>query len=400
MRLTLVLLAVVALNACRARVETAPAVSALQSGALVARRGTLEQRLLLTGQLDAARRVSIAVPFLESWQATLKWLESDGAVVKAGQKLVDLDTSSISTTLQAKREAALQAAHLLAQNEAQLRADVAQKSFDAERKQLELDKAKIDAAVPESLLAQREYQDRQMRLQRAGVDFDKARTDLDAAQRAARADLDNLRLALDKARSDIATAERSLAAMTLVAPADGIVVVGDHPWEGRKFQVGDNVWTGLTVMSIPDLASMQIQASLSDVDDGRIAVGDHVAATIDAYPASIYSGRIASISAVAQETGPQSLRRAFNVVVALDRVDESRMRTGLSVKVTVLKKEPRAQLLVPRAAIDFSPKQPRARLADGTFVAVRLGRCNSADCIVLSGIGEGTHLSPIEGNQQ
>lgn len=396
MRPAVLVFALLALSACWMRVEPVPRDTGERETSFVVRKGTLERRILLTGQLDAARRVNVAVPLLESWQATLKWLEADGAVVKAGQKLVDLDTSSTSNALRAKREAALQAEHALAQNQARLRSEVAEKTFEVQKKRLELDKAKIDAALPASLLPLRTYQDNQMRLERAAVDYEKASTDLAAAQRGARADIDNLRLSLEKARSDIATAERSLAAMTLVAPADGIVVAADHPWEGRKFQVGDTVWTGLTVMSIPDLSSMQVQANLPDVDDGKVAVGDRVTVTIDAYPATTYTGKVASISPVAQETGPQSLRRAFNLVVALDSLDLDRMRPGLSTKVTVLERDPQPHLLISRAAVDFSAKEPRVRLAGGSLTKIRVGPCSASDCILLSGLGEGTKLSPFE----
>ena len=51
-------------------------------------------------------------------------------------------------------------------------------------------------------------------------------------------------------------------------------LTGDHPWEGRKLQEGDTVWVGMTVASLPDLDSMIVEASLSDVDDGRIAPMD------------------------------------------------------------------------------------------------------------------------------
>ena len=61
----------------------------------------------------------------------------------------------------------------------------------------------------------------------------------------------------------------------LNAPRDGIIVIGEHPWEGRKFHVGDTVQPGWTIVSLPDLsAGMEVRAELSDVDDGRV-VGRH-----------------------------------------------------------------------------------------------------------------------------
>jgi hypothetical protein len=60
-------------------------------------------------------------------------------------------------------------------------------------------------------------------------------------------------------------------------------------------------------------------------------------------------------------------------------------------------------LLVPRAALDFSsmaqtagsagkPGGPRALLASGGAVPVKLGECGALECVVLSGLAEGTPL--------
>ena len=49
------------------------------------------------------------------------------------------------------------------------------------------------------------------------------------------------------AEGDTLTAEEAIAAMTLQAPRDGILVVATQGREGRKYQVGDNVWVGLSV---------------------------------------------------------------------------------------------------------------------------------------------------------
>ena len=180
--------------------------------------------------------------------------------------------------------------------------------------------------------------------------------------------------------------------MVLKAPRDGILVVADHPWQGRKIEVGDSVWVGLPVVSLPDLNAMQVEAKLSDVDDGRIAVGLRVSCVLDAYPERTYAGRIAEITPVAQEAPGRSLRRAYNVRVELDASDVERMRPGMSVKVEVRLETREGVLLAPRAGLDFAGPRPRARLASGSVVEVDLGPCNRDSCIVEKGIDEGTRL--------
>jgi hypothetical protein len=64
----------------------------------------------------------------------------------------------------------------------------------------------------------------------------------------------------------------------------------------------------------------------------------------------------------------------------------------MSVKVEVLGPETPQALLVPRAALDFSSDPPRALLADGTTIEVRLGPCEATVCVVEEGLAEGTRL--------
>jgi HlyD family secretion protein len=379
------------------------------------RRGAVVREVVLTGELTAARGDNVTVPRLPSWQTSIKWLAEDGSEVKKGERVVELDNSAFTSNLDSKRQAVAQARQELQEKEAEWLADTLQKQLDVESKRSDYDKAKIDAGVPRDLLSAREYETRQMKLKRAEVELAKA-VDLWKAQKTGvAADRQNLTLTLQKAERELAIADQAIAELTLRAPRDGIVVLRDHPWEGRRFLEGDAVFIGLPIAQLPEMASLQAEAALPDVDDGKIAVGDPATVVLDAYPSTPFAGRVASISAVAQESNRQSLRRAFRVVVSLDRLDMTRMRPGLSARVIVRDRRAEARptsgraesglrasaqpasLIAPRAALDFSGKQPRARLAGGKLVNVTVGECSAQECVVRSGLAEGDALAPAEG---
>ncbi|HEX7152886.1 MAG TPA: HlyD family efflux transporter periplasmic adaptor subunit [Thermoanaerobaculia bacterium] len=363
-------------------------------GELRVKRGELRNDLVLTGELEPARGESLTVPALPNWQTSIKWLAEDGSAVKEGEKVVELDNSALTNDLDAKRNTATQALQELQQREAEWSADLEQKQFEVERKRSEHDKARLDAAVPADILSSREYEERQTKLRRTSVELDKAR-DVYASQRqAVAAERDNLLLRIDKAQREIARAEHAIEALVLRAPRDGIVVLRDIPWEGRKLQAGDTVWVGFPIALLPDLSSLRVAAALADVDDGRVAVGMKANVTLDGYPSQSFTGRIESISAVAQESGRQSLRRLFKVIIALDKLDPERMRPGLSARVVVDRGAAKA-LLAPRAALDFSGKEPLAHLANGEKKAIKVGACNAQECIVTSGLEEGERLAPV-----
>ena len=356
------------------------------------RRGTFVSQLVITGELDAAHGAAVTVPALPSWQTSIKWLSPDGVDVKAGDRVAELDNTSIATDLDQKKQTETQARQELEQKNAEWTADLKDKTLDVERKKSELEKATLEAAIPKDIVSKRDYEDRQTKLKRASTEYDKARETLRSQQKAVASDRANLLVKIARAQREVETSLRALDQMVLRAPRDGIVVIRDHPWEGRKLQNGDTVWVGFPIAQMPELDSLQVNASLPDVDDGRIAAGMPATVTIDGYPNVHFPATISTIAAVAQEEARLSMRRKFRVVVKLAKIDQSLMRPGLSARVEIRRATQNNVLIAPRAAIDFSGKQPLARLASGRNVAIGVGACNAQECVITSGLDEGVRL--------
>lgn len=370
--------------------QTPPADAPAQD--LVVRRGDFRDRFLVTGSLDSVKADEIVVPRTPVWLIAIRWMEADGATVAAGQKVLEFDNTAFAGDLEEKRLALTQAQSDLERAQADAVAQTKDREFTLEQRDVALEKARIDAAVPEELLDRRKFQERQLALRRAEVDRAKALEDVESYRASSRADLENKRIAVEKATREIRSAESAIDALTLRAPRAGILVVAENPWEDRKFEVGDTAYVGMTVMRIPDLGAMRVEGQLSDVDDGRIAVGMPAVCVMDMYPGLEFPGKVAELTPVAQEPNRRSLRRAFRVVVDLDRTDPARMRPGMSVKVEVTTAREDGVLLAPRAALDLASSPPRASLADGSEVEVRLGACSAGDCVVESGLTDGTRL--------
>ncbi len=372
-----------------------PISSETETPAVVVR-GDLQPKLLLTGELQAIEAHEILVPRTPLWQMPIRWMEADGELVEEGQKVLELDNTQFSTDLEEKRLAEARATNQLMQKEADIAVELADREFARQQARIALEKARLEAAIPEQLRSRREYQEKQLELTRAGVALDKAEEELGASREAAESELEELHIAKDKASNDVRTAETAIEALILRAPATGILVIAENGSESRKYQVGDNAWVGLAVMKIPELSSMKVEALLSDVDDGKVVAGLRARCTLDTYPEKEYWGTVVEVTPIAQEQDRNSMRRAFRAVVHLDSSDPELMRPGMSVKVEVLPAAVEQALLVPRAALDFSDGSARARLRDGSWVDVTLGACDEARCVVAEGLEEGAELE-IEG---
>ncbi len=375
-------------TANRATSEAPPA----PEGELVVRRGALPGRVLITGELKAIRSEPVTVPQTETWQLQVRWLVEDGAQVRQGDRVAELDHSQFTGDLEQKRFEKSAAANELRQLEADVSVKLAEKQFELDRRAIELEKARIEAAVPAELRERREHQELQLALERAEVAHEKAQDELEAYRESSTAELEVLRIKVREAQRKIRVAERAIEALVLRAPVDGLAIVAENWREGRKFQVGDSAHVGLALVRMPVLSAMKVEAWLSDVDDGLVVPGMPATCTLDTYPDLAFPGRVEDVTPIAQSVRWQSLRRAFRVSIRLDEADPERMRPGMSVKVEVRHGSPREALLAPRAALDLAAEPPRAFLADGDVVEVALGACDSMACEVESGLAEGARL--------
>lgn len=355
-------------------------------------RGAFCARVLLTGELKAARAVDIVVPRTPAWALPIRFLERDGVAVTEGQRVVEFDKASFTSSIEDKRLAALRAANDLRRQLAQNALDLADKRQSVEERRVALEKARIDAEVPEDVLPLRDWQERQLALERARTEHAKAVDDLLAGETAARTEEAVRRIAHEQADRQLAVAEQAISVLSVTAPRAGIFQLSENLREGRKFEINDTCWPGMTVARIPDLAVMQVEASLYDVDDGAVAAGQPALCTVDAFPDEVLPGRVEGVSPLALETARSSLRRVFRVIVSLERFDASRMQPGMSVRVEVLAHQAATALLAPRAALDLAGERPLAYPAKGAPVPVTLGPCNAQVCVVSTGLADGQTL--------
>ncbi|MEM9454062.1 MAG: HlyD family efflux transporter periplasmic adaptor subunit [Myxococcota bacterium] len=360
---------------------------------LLVTRGALYEHVLLTGELEAADSEDLLAPKTEGWATPIRWLIEDGASVKQGDKVVELDNTAILEKISDHDLAVLHAEIELTNQKATSEVELADKRFEVHSQQTALAKAKLDAGVSPELVSRREYQQFQLAVRTAKTGLATAKDDLKAAQEAARLQEQVKRIALQKARRKYDGAVEQIHALALTAPRDGVAVVDTHPWEGRKWQVGDTVWPGLTVAKLPDLSSMIVEAVVSDVDDGRVRPGMKATCVVDAYPDQPLEGTVLAVSPVAREPEHQSQRRFFSVVVELPPTNIENLRPGLSVKVDVRVAEHDDVLLAPRVALDLFVEPPRAWLSSGEAIEVEVGACDAQRCEVLAGLDEGASLT-------
>jgi multidrug resistance efflux pump len=395
-------LALALLASCAAGISCRAASGASDgaaSGEAPAVRRPVEDAFLLTGELRAVRSVSIVTPRGEG-ELQIRWMVDDGTDIGEGDRVVEFDSARLIQNIEDRRLRLRQAENERESKDLTLQAEGDSKRFAVDKAEVEAEKARIDAAVPADLRTAIEWRQMQSTFHEKQAALEKARLDQEAFRTSSRSDLEVLRRTEEKARREMEAAEMSLASMSVRAPRSGIFLVGNFwqwgPEGPRKLQPGDTVWPGFPVASIPDPSEMEVAATLSEVDHGRITAGMKARCVLDTYPDRIFEGRVEEVGAVAAEPrrmmGPGGGRTGFPVRVSVADTDPL-MRPGLSVRVEVVRAAWPQALAVPRKAVRFDKGQAvvmRKGLA-GTS-AVRVAGCTAVECVVESGLAEGDRV--------
>ncbi len=338
------------------------------------------------GALQAERSVAVNVEI----NGKLIYLISEGAIVKPGTKLAEVDTSDL------QREVLNQQ---LAYNNTLADVDRANAELDILKKQNETDlaetQAQFDFDKNELTLAK----DRLTRKQSLYTDKLVTRSDVDQAEGEVRskeftvkkgdatlklkveeisnkeaqksAEVRNIKFRTQMAKRSLDEAQRRVDKAIVTAPAPGMVVL-DTDWgpDGRrKLQAGDSVRPQQTILSLPDLTSMQVKIALGEADAPKVQIGLPVLIRLEAVPKRVFHGTVKSMASLATEPSPWertgNTGKTFEVIIAVKEVEPKTLKPGMTVDAEFIRKSVAKAMYVPLEAIVES--------GDKIFVYVKNG---------------------------
>ena len=354
-------------------------------------RGDLVVRLDVEGTLAAVNSDVLSPPQIRHhWEYKIARMASDGSDIREGDAALTFDTSELERLLLEMR-AALETAEKEIEKK---RTDTLVRRRADELRLAEaranLDKAALKLERPEQFVAAKEIAtlelDRRLASEEVSYLEERKRL-LDDADEIELSILESQRM---QAAIRVRELEDGIERMTLRAPRDGTVVhVTDR--RGEKKRVGDSVWRRNKVIEIPDLSRMMARGIVDEADSGRLAVGQRVELTLDAYPDKTFGGSISKIGKTIQPKTRNSPLRIVRIEIALDETDVSRMRPEMRFRGTIEVDRREDVLLVPAGAIRSGPDGAivtRKSITGDEDVVVTLGRRNQESVEIVDGLSE------------
>ncbi|GAA6170933.1 hypothetical protein NBRC116592_06030 [Colwellia sp. KU-HH00111] len=186
-----------------------------------------------------------------------------------------------------------------------------------------------------------------------------AATEYRRTLRVSQIQIQNSRNAIVKAKRDhqralnrVSKTKQNLLACELTAPISGTVIHKTiSKAEGvQKIQVGDNIWSGQTLMDIPDTNQLILNTQIREFDVAKINTNLKAKVYLDAYSNAAYTGRVSRINKVVS-SGENGVNR-FNVEITIDK-SPTNVHVGMSGRADIMIKEVNNKLSVPIHLTDY-----------------------------------------------
>ena len=374
----------------------APSVSTVR-----ATRGVIQNTRRLAGSISARRFMNIGAPVLQSPDQgrglTLTFLAASGTRVKQGQIIAQIDTQDIQNHLvdveasvsQGQLDIARRKAQLVAQMEGlDQRLRVAKATW--ERAVQDARASPVSNMITQEILrlAVEEYQEA----------YEEAAKQIPLTEERQLADLKLYELSNEYDHRHLNRHLLDVRRCSIRSPMDGMVVM-QTAYRGNdlyQIEVGDRLSPGQPFMRVVDPASMQLDATMSQVESQIIRLGQRATVRFDAFPEIVVKGRVQAVGALALGGRRVSFNvRNVAVRVALETVDP-RVIPDLSASADVATTEAAGGLIVPREALSGSGGKTIVYVKQGdVFVPreVEIAGATNTQAAIVSGIQEGEEIA-------
>lgn len=374
--------------------------AALEAPVEIVREGKVELRVAASGEVRSIKATPLSVPGQGWSQRQLEWMVPEGSQVKQGELIAKFIAPQGQLEL-TKAELDLRR-NVLSRIGKELELATAKDKVSAEIAKVDVDLgiAERYAGAELGMFARNEILDAVQDAAFLGykhqtLEWQKQQTD--ARGGAELAVLDSQRATYDlnaKQRRD------DVAALELRAPNDGVfVLIAD--WGGEKPKIGASMWAGEEFGMLPELAALEVQFALTQLDAQGVEVGARVEMHALGRPDQKFSSKVSWVAGAAQARNRQNPVKyvLMKATIPAEVVAKYGLVPGQGMAAEVFTGEAGKGISVPNVAL-FSE-------AGKTFVEVRegakrvkrelvLGSRGTARSEVLQGlkVGDSVVLTP------
>jgi multidrug efflux pump subunit AcrA (membrane-fusion protein) len=397
---------------------------------ITVRKETFIHEILERGSVDSASNVEIRCEVESAGGLTIISVVPEGTVVKKGDLLVELDSSTLRENVTKQRIAVLASKSKLAQSEADLKTaeltlqEYLKGKFEEDKKTIENE----IFAAEESVRTQEDNLAFYKRLLERGyvtdskvaadiIELDKAINAKDIAKlklevlntytkeknvvqykaaiasNQAKVESDKQSLQLDEERLE--HLENQLKLCRIVAPQDGQVVYYMPRWGGDEdlIKEGKKVFERQILLRLPDPTQMQVKGLVNEANIRLVKVGQTATIRLEAFPNQVFGGIVRVVNDYPEPgnwMGGSMSKEYMTTISILDSPDG--IKPGLTAEARITVNEIHDALVLPvQAVFEYGSKTYAITYEDGKWekIEIKTGASNDKEVVILEGFKEG-----------
>lgn len=293
------------------------------------------RELLLTGIISSSAKQVVRAPKGDRWQTPIQWMEEEGKIVERGAPIVIFDGTAELNKLLLQHENLERLELDLRKLELELEQALTDAKGNATIANLQVNKAKIEASVPDTQVSVFEKGQYELELQKALLEESKAEEEHNKVKLQKEAELTKKNIEISKTKAEIDYLNNILSQLKVLAKYTGPVSYSTHPWLEEKLSAGMNVRAGWKVIEVQSTSSFQIETWIHEIDVADLKVGAKVNIVLDAYPQKVFPGKIINLSTQSEPRVEWSKSVYFPAIVQFEKMPKQNLRQGMSVRIHV-----------------------------------------------------------------
>lgn len=359
-------------------------------------RRAYEDVLVMEGYTESVNSVNIHCP--PNVGGTIIHIIESGTYVKKGDVVCVLEDANIAESCE-RWERSLESAYAdLEKLKASQRLDSALLDAQMRNNEAEAMLAGFDS-LQMLYMSPTDKETKKLQLERAAIERTRLLKKVKSTRMMQKIDLMRSEKHIAWVKRNLDSERKKMESLTIRSPKDGLAVRGRrHPWTHDTWTIGDNVWDGRIVVTLPDFDGMKVLFYAQETEYKRLRMGDSIMYTFDAMPDNRGWGRITKLASVGKARTHGSQVKTFEIEASVDSL-LAPIEPGLSAHCHIYIKHIPDTIVVPTISVFDKDSLKVVYVQNGRKYEereVKLGIGSPKMTIIADGLREGEHISLIK----
>ncbi len=349
-------------------------------------RRNFENIIVIDGYAEPMQSTSVICPRAGSG-GTVAFLVEEGTWVEEGDIVCTIENQNMQTRYDQLLTELENAQANIAKTKANLELQFTMLEADAKNNEAEtqiahLDSTRLQYYSPNQRLI------REKELEIVAITRRKIEAKLVSMPIIQQSEIRKIELQVLRLSNNVASVKKELDDLVLRSSKKGLAIRGINPMTNNKLAVGDPVWNGMPLVTIPEMNKMKMKIFASERDYRYINVGDSVNYSFDALEDNIAWGKIVNKMPVGVQVKEGSQVKHFEIDASVDSTLVM-PDPGFTATCHIMLKQVKDTLTIPQIAI-FDQDSMKVVYVENKkgyeMRQIQLGESSPKEAVVASGL--------------